>query len=58
MTATILNTWAFTKSSPFTGASTQATATDAEGNTSEFSEPMAFMAQRIYLPLVTKGYDG
>jgi hypothetical protein len=42
-------------STPFSLSNITATATDAAGNTSEFSSPMGFMPQWIYLPLVTKG---
>jgi hypothetical protein len=36
------------------GAYVTATATDAAGNTSEFSSPVSFMPERVYLPLLTK----
>lgn len=49
VTATITGTWSFSKGSAFTGPNVQATATDAGGNTSEFS-----VRYWIYLPIVLR----
>lgn len=48
-------TWTFNKGSALTGPRTTATATDAQGNTSEFSSP--FPASRLYLPILFKNFD-
>jgi parallel beta-helix repeat protein len=42
--------WTFSKGSPLTGPTVTATATDPQGNTSEFS----FSELRLYLPLILK----
>jgi parallel beta-helix repeat protein len=49
----------FTFSSPggLTGPFITATATDGEGNTSDFSSPMA-VGESVYLPLVLKAWKG
>ena len=44
----------FTWTGGFRGPNLTATATDADGNTSEFSAPIAGVCYRIYLPVVLK----
>jgi hypothetical protein len=55
-TANASGNWTFTSTSPLTGPNLTATATDAGGNTSEFSRPVALATRRIYLPLILKNH--
>ncbi len=56
-TTTADATGAFTWTGSITGPNVTATATDGAGNTSEFSDPLALVCYRVYLPLVTKNYQ-
>ena len=44
----------FSKGSPLTGPNVSATATDSDGNTSEFSAPQRVWREWIYLPVILK----
>ena len=46
----------FTWTGGFRGPNLTATATDANGNTSEFSAPVAGVCHKIYLPIILKDY--
>jgi titin len=48
----------FTWTGGFRGPNLTATATDADGNTSEFSAPIASVCYRVYLPVVLKEMVG
>jgi hypothetical protein len=52
--ASAAGTFSFTKPTGLTGPFITATATDGQGNTSEFSAPQRVW-NRLYLPMVLKG---
>jgi parallel beta-helix repeat protein len=54
-TASAGGIWTFNKGSALTGPHTTATATDAQGNTSQFSMPFPSLA--TYLPIIFKNFD-
>ncbi|HID87432.1 MAG TPA: CSLREA domain-containing protein, partial [Anaerolineae bacterium] len=54
-TADASGNWTFTKPGGLTGPNVTATATDGDGNTSEFSAPVSVSWAKIYLPLILKG---
>jgi len=53
--ASAAGTFSFTKPTGLTGPFITATATDSEGNTSEFSAPVA-RPVKVYLPIVLRGH--
>ena len=46
----------FSKGSPLTGPNITATATDSDGNTSEFSTAQRVWREWVYLPVILKGW--